>query len=274
MKPTPTIQSHLQNLFQSIRQAVTTGNPEEWGQPGRNAKGDSVKWFDLAADQAACTYLAKRFPYPVRLLSEEGPPREFGRGETEFTMILDPVDGSDNFARRISPSGTAIALIPAGLPVSIGTVQFGLVGNLFSGRSWLAERGKGSFFDGQPLKAPANLRLEDMLLSFDTNRVTIDPGLAYLAGQAHGVRSFSAAAVVLAMVADGTVGAHLDLTGNLTPENFLASSLIISEAGGLVTDCQGQPLPDIGSLTEGYRLVAATTPELHTILVKKLSVKG
>ena len=63
MDPTATIPSHLQNLFQSIRQAVTFGNPEEWGQLGRNAKGDSVKWFDVAADQAACTYLAEKFPF-------------------------------------------------------------------------------------------------------------------------------------------------------------------------------------------------------------------
>jgi len=112
-----------------------------------------------------------------------------------------------------------------------------------------------------------------MLLSFDTNRAVLEPTLADLAAQAHGVRSFCAAAVVLAMVADGTLGAHLDLTGNLTPENFVASALIITEAGGLITDSDGKPLPDIESLTVGYRLLAATTPELHDILVRNLQLK-
>ena len=118
------------------------------------------------------------------------------------------------------------------------------------------------------------MRLQDMLLSFDTNQAVLEPRLAALAGQAHGVRSFSAAAVILAMVAGGTLGAHLDLSGNLTPENFLASALILTEAGGLITDVEGRPLPDIDTLTVGYRVLAASTPELHAILVKKLQDGG
>jgi len=265
--------SHLQALFQKIRAAVMTGNSGEWGHLGRNAKGDSVKWFDLAADRAACDYLENHFPYPVRLLSEEGVPRQFGRGEPVFTMVLDPVDGSDNFARCIPLSGTAIALIPAGLPVNVETVQFALVGNLFSGTLWLAERGKGASFAGQSIQS-RSVCLEDTLLSFDTNHAVVDPRLAALLSQAHGARSFCAAAVILAMVADGTLGAHLDLTGNLTPENFLASSLVITEAGGMITDPSGKPLPNIEALTEGYLVVAAATPDLHATLIEGLKFTG
>jgi peptide chain release factor 2 len=50
--------THLEALYRVVVQAVTAGNAAEWGQLGRNPKGDQVKWFDLAADQAVCTYLS------------------------------------------------------------------------------------------------------------------------------------------------------------------------------------------------------------------------
>ena len=274
MQNSDSIRFHLQALFQTIRQAVTNGNPAAWGQLGRNAKGDLVKWFDLAADRAACDYLEHHFPAPVRLLSEEGEPRLFGAGEPEFTLVLDPVDGSENFGRAIPMSGTAIALVPGGQPVNVATVQFGLVGNLFSGKIWLAERGQGAWDDGQPIQPALASRLAEVLVSFDTNQATIEPRLGRILAQAHGARSFSAAAVVLAMVAGGTLGAHLDLTGKLTPENFLASALIITEAGGLITGPNGQPLPDIQTLTKGYPVVAAANPALHQMLVRQLQTEG
>ena len=77
----------------------------------------------------------------------------------------------------------------------------------------------------------------------------------------------------MAMVAGGTLGAHLDLTGNLTPENFLASSLIITEGGGVITGPDGNPLPNIQSLTECYRIVAASSPALHAALITALNKK-
>ncbi|RME77044.1 MAG: hypothetical protein D6784_04525 [Chloroflexi bacterium] len=265
---------HLQTLFSRIREAVLSQPPDRpAGRLGRNAKGDPVKWFDLAADEVVSRYLAEEFPWPVRLLSEEGTPREYGRGAPEFVMVLDPVDGSENFARRISPSGTAMALIPAGQPVNIRTVEYALVGQLFTGQTWTARRGGGAFLDGRPIPPAPPVALEQAIISFDTNRSVAPPALMAVLSRALGVRSFAAAAVVLAMVAGGTLGAHIDLTGNLTPENFLASALLITETGGRVTAADGQPLPDIDTLTQGYRLVAAATPSLHDALVAGLAGK-
>ncbi len=269
-----TILPHLQNLFQEIRKAVVTDTPvQNKKQLGRNAKGDAVKWFDLAADQAVFNYLEKRFPVAVRLLSEEGAPRQLGSGTPDFTIVLDPVDGSENFARGIHPSGTAIALIPADMPISIDTIQYALVGNLYTGDIWLAHRGGGAFLNNQAIQPAGPTHVSDVLLSFDTNRSVTPPALTELLSQALGVRSFATAAVVMAMVAGGTLGAHLDLTGNLTPENFLASSLIITEGGGVITGSDGNPLPNIQSLTECYRIVAASSPALHAALITALNKK-
>ncbi len=267
-----TILSHLEALFQEVVRAVTTGDPDQWGLPGRNAKGDQVKWFDLAADRAVCAYLEQHFSYPVRLLSEEGVPRQFGAGEPEFTMVLDPVDGSDNFARGLVHADMAVALIPAHMPLSVETVQFALVGDLFTGSIWTAARGEGALRDGQPIQPPPISPLEEIILSCAMSGFVLPPPLTQVLSRARGVRAWGAAALALAMVAGGTFGAHLDLSGFLTPENFLASALIITEAGGLITDHEGNLLSDIHSLTDGYTILAAATPELHTTLVQQLKI--
>lgn len=265
---------HLEALFQAVVHAVTIGSAAEWGELGQNPKGDQVKWFDLAADRAVCDYLEQHFPCSVKLWSEEGEPRSFGVGEPEWIMILDPVDGSENFSRGLAPAAMAAALIPAGLPVAVDTVEFALVGDLYRGRIWQAARGQGATANGQPLHPSAVTQIEQAIVSCDLNRILVQPPLDRLLAQARAVRAFGSAATVLARVADGSLEAHLDLRDDLTPENFLAPALIITEVGGLITDPSGQALPVIQTLTERYSVLAAATPELHAVLRQQLQVKG
>jgi fructose-1,6-bisphosphatase/inositol monophosphatase family enzyme len=263
--------SHLESLYRAIVQAVTDGNAAEWGTLGQNAKGDQVKWFDLAADRAVCNYLEHHFPCPVELLSEEGEPRQFGRGEPEWTMILDPVDGSENFSRGLTPAGMAIALVPASQPVAVETVELALVGDLYRGQVWQAVRGRGAWRDGQSLRPSRVTQLEQAIINCDISGAAIQPALAEVLAEARSIRSFGAATLVLVHVADGALEAHVDVRDRLTPENYLAPGLIIQEAGGLITDPQGAALPPIQSLTESYSVIAAANQELHAVLRQRLS---
>lgn len=265
------ILTHLEALYQTIVQAVTTDSSAAWGELGQNAKGDQVKWFDLAADRAVCAYLEQQFPCPVTLLSEEGEPRSFGRGEPEWTMVLDPVDGSENFSRGLAPAGTALALIPAGLPVAVDTVEFALVGSLYRSQVWRAARGKGAWRDGHRLRPSATTRLAEAIINCDVTGATVQPALSEVLAQARSVRSFGATTITLVNVADGSLEAHLDLRGQLTAENFLAPGLIIREAGGMITGAHGESLPPLQSLTDCYSLIVAANPELHAILLQQLN---
>ncbi|MBE7552178.1 MAG: hypothetical protein HS126_14000 [Anaerolineales bacterium] len=263
--------SHLEALYRAVVEAVTKGNAAEWGALGQNAKGDQVKWFDLAADRAVCTYLEHHFPCPVELLSEEGEPRQFGQGKPEWTMILDPVDGSENFSRGLTPAGMAIALIPASQPVTVETVELALVGDLYHRHVWQAVRGRGAWQDGQPLQPSRVTRLEQAIINCDISGAVIQPALAEVLAEARSIRSLGAATLVLVHVADGSLEAHIDVRDQLTPENYLAPGLIIHEAGGLMTDPNGTALPPIQSLTESYSVIAAANPELHAVLRQRLS---
>ena len=117
---------HLKSIFGEVQRVLASGDAGLTREPARNAKGDNVKWFDLAAHEAVGAYLKEHFPGAVVLLSEEASPREFGSGQPRFTVVLDPVDGSDNFARGVPPVGMAVALIPQSCPISVETVQSSL----------------------------------------------------------------------------------------------------------------------------------------------------
>lgn len=263
------ILTHLKALFREVIQAVSTENKEQKIKMDFNAKGDRVKWFDIAADQAVRVYLGERFPCPVTLMSEEGVLRCFGKGIPEFTMVLDPIDGSDNFDCRIPIAGMAVALIPADLPVSVDTVEYALVGDLITGKTLTAARRHGAYDNGMAVHTSPVTRLNKALISCELNHYVMDKPLTGVLSCARGVRAFGCTTRALSMVATGILDAHLDLRQRLTPENFLAPSLIISEAGGLLTDSAGKPLPDIQSLTERYSILASATSELHETLIKQ-----
>jgi myo-inositol-1(or 4)-monophosphatase len=264
------ILADLEAIFQAISQTVRRRGGRLAGETTTNPKGDRVREFDLAADRAVCAYLSHRFPHPVLLLSEEGEPRRFGDGEPEFVMVLDPVDGSDNLARGIPLAGTAVALIPSGGPIAVGTVQYALVGDLFTGDRWVAERGQGAFRNGIRIRPSRVTKLEEATVSCELNHFAVEARLAGMLSRAQAVRTLGCATRALSMVADGSLDAHLDVRGRLTPENFLAPSLVVGEAGGLLTDPEGKAIPAIQSLTERYSIVAAATPELHADLISEL----
>jgi fructose-1,6-bisphosphatase/inositol monophosphatase family enzyme len=180
------------------------------------------------------------------------------------------VDGSDNYSRGLAPTAVAIALIPYGQPLAVQTVEYALVGDLHRQTIWQAARGQGAYRNGQRLQPSRVTQLAQALLSCDLNRFLIQPALAGLLAGACSVRAFGSAATTLTWVADGTVDAHLDVRERLTPENFLAPSLLIAEAGGVITDSTGQPLPPMPSLTECFSVVSAGTPELHAAILQQL----
>lgn len=262
--------NHLESIFRNIQRAVTIGDVGSTRGSARNAKGDSVKWFDLAADEAVCSYLKEHFPCTVVLLSEEGPPREFGTGQPEFTVVLDPVDGSDNFARGMTPVSAAIALIPYSCPISVETVRYALVGNPVTGQIRTAERGNGAYCDGNQIHTGPCKLLKSAMISCEMNHFAVGAPLANVFSQASGVRALGCATEAITLVATGSLDAHLDLRGRLTPENFLAPSLILTEAGGTISDPEGKAISEITNLTQRFSIIASGSPELHAVLLRQL----
>ena len=239
--------------------------------PGRrNAKGDLQRSFDLAADEYVRSYLERAFPAGV-LLSEESSERRFGRGKLQYRFVVDPVDGSDNYSRRLPLAALSIAVLPAEAPLSPEQVLFSMVGDLLRDESPILAAGREGAYRGSiRLKTSSVGRLSEAFVSCELNHFAPPPLLGQLLSRARGVRVYGCCSLALGLVASGAIDAHVDVRDRLTLESFLAASLAVEEAGGSVVDRKGNPLGALTGLEQRTSLIAAASLELAMEIVDVL----
>jgi histidinol-phosphatase len=154
--------------------------------------------------------------------------------------ILDPIDGTKNFVRRIPVWATLIALEEQGV------VTAGVVSAPGLGRRWWASRGQGAWANGSPIRVSQVSRLEDAHLS--GNALSSWPngptGYAYLALRCYADRAFGDFWSHV-LVAEGACDIGIDPVASLW--DLAAVQVIVEEAGGRFTDLEGNPRPDGGS---------------------------
>ena len=276
-----TIFAHLSNIFSQVLNLFDDPESDWKKEVGQNPKGDRQRMFDLRVEEMVCSYIKENWDASVLLLSEESGEIVIGNNPPQYRMVLDPVDGSENFVRDIPLTGIAIALFPIETPIFIHTVEYAMVGDLFQRRLFLARRGEGAFWQSEgPISEREKIfssrteKTESALISCELNHFQLSEPLADLLSKAAGVRTFGCATLALSMVAEGRMDVHMDLRGRLTAENFLAPSLLIQEAGGIITDPLDKNLPEITDLKKGFRIVASANKTLHQDVIGFLRKKG
>ena len=235
----------------------------------KNAKGDDVKWFDLAANDAALTVL-KRLQLPIVVDSEECGSRAIGSGTPRHRLVLDPVDGSDNWARGLPLSALSCAVLPADAPLHPDWVEMALVGPLEKETPLIALKGYGAWRGSERLEVSKVRDVTQGMISVELNHFSPSPGLARLIAAARGVRCYGCASRSLSLVADGATDAHVDVRGRLTVESFLAGARLVIEAGGCISGLDGTPLVEAEGLTDRLGLIAAASRELCEEIVELL----
>jgi histidinol-phosphatase len=167
---------------------------------------------------------------------EEGGP---GRGGRRW--IVDPIDGTKNYARGIPAWFTLIALEVD------GEIEVGVAAAPALGRRWWAVRGEGAFADGDPIRVSRIGRMEEAAVS-TTHAVR------HIAEHAWHRQQFSDAWAHL-LVAEGSLDAAIDPV--LHPWDIAALKVIVEEAGGRATDFSGVAGVDRGSLVSSNGLLHA-----------------
>jgi myo-inositol-1(or 4)-monophosphatase len=176
--------------------------------------------------------------------------------------IVDPLDGTTNFLHGIPHFAISIAL------ERDGGVVAGLIYNPATDEMFIAEKGKGAFLNDQRIRVAARTRLAESIVACGiAHHGHGDVGLSrkeVSAVQEHvaGVRRFGAAALDLAWIAAGRLDGYWERT--LRPWDIAAGLALVREAGGFVTDCDGQD----ESLSKGH--VVAGNETIHKGLLSLL----
>jgi histidinol-phosphatase len=192
---------------------------------------------DRAVEVELRRILADERPDDAILGEEQG-----AAGSGTRRWLLDPIDGTRNYARGIPIWATLIALEEEGV------VRLGMVSAPALGRRWWAERGSGSFADGDQNHVSAIAVVEDAVLSFSMRG---DAGtLAQRAWHARGLGDFWP----YMLVAEGAVDGAIDGPG-VQEWDLAAMQVIVEEAGGRFSDYAGAARIDSGTAVASNGLV-------------------
>jgi myo-inositol-1(or 4)-monophosphatase len=223
---------------------------------------DLVTEADLASERLIVDAIRQRFP-DHSILSEEGlGDLQEVAGQTDCLWVVDPLDGTVNYAHGYPVWGVSLALAERG-QVIMGVIYEPLRDELF----W-AEEGRGAWFGDERIHVSEAHDLKDALVAtgFAYKRATLeDNNLAEFGAvmpRVQGVRRCGAAVLDLAHLAAGHLDGYWEM--HLQPWDWAAGSLLVKEAGGTVTDLRGEPW----SLATNQ--IAASNSALHEQLLAVL----
>jgi myo-inositol-1(or 4)-monophosphatase len=219
---------------------------------------DYVTDVDRASEDLIVDTIREHFPEHA-ILAEERSARHLPSG---LTWVVDPLDGTTNFIHGFPFIAISVAVMWQ-RQVLLGWVYDPLRQELFAAR-----RGQGASCNGQPIQVRAAVALSDALLATgfpSRDRQLLEPYLVVLKnvlGTVSGVRRAGAAALDLAYLACARVDGFWEIA--LQPWDIAAGSLIVQEAGGMVSDFWGQDT----FLKNGH--IVAGTPITYPFLLDEV----
>jgi myo-inositol-1(or 4)-monophosphatase len=218
---------------------------------------------DRRAEETLREELAKARP-DYGFLGEEGGLRP--GSDKSHRWIVDPLDGTTNFLHGIPHFAVSIAL------ERDGAIVAGVVYNPANDEVFVAERGKGAYLNDRRIRVAARQKLADAVVACGLphhGRGDLDLARHEIAAaQAHfaGLRRYGAATLDLAWVACGRLDCYWER--DLAPWDLAAGSLLVREAGGFVSDCDGR-----GDIFKSGGVVAGNDT-MHQELLRLLKAAG
>ncbi|MFO7319257.1 MAG: inositol monophosphatase family protein [Limnochordia bacterium] len=235
---------------------------ERFGKAKVDYKGqfDLVTDADRAAEQRIVEILRDAFPGHGIVGEESGEQP----GESRVRWLVDPIDGTTNYAHGLPLFAVSIAAEVD------GELAVGIVYNPVYQEKYTAIRGHGAFLNGRRLAVSDTAELEKSMLMTgfpypvrSSEESNIDHFINF-SNRCRAVRRLGSAALDLAYVARGALDGYWDLY--LHPWDLAAGWLLVEEAGGKVTDLRGRPL------TYGVRQILATNGKIHDEMLRVLAL--
>jgi myo-inositol-1(or 4)-monophosphatase len=218
---------------------------------------------DLEVGQALITAVTASYP-DHNIIDEEAGVID---KKSAYTWVIDPIDGTSNFANGVPTYGIMIGLLHESTPIA-GGIALPAFNQIL-----VAEKGEGTTANGQKVTVTSEDQLLKTLVAYGIDGHQEDPALtqkecqvlAEIVLKIRNLRS-SNSAFDIAQVALGRYGAMLNQTSKIWDN--VAQHIIIEEAGGLYTDFWGQPIGYDQPLTRAEQnfTFCAANPALHAQL--------
>ncbi|MGE5769503.1 MAG: inositol monophosphatase family protein [Betaproteobacteria bacterium] len=220
---------------------------------------DFVTEVDRAAESAIIETLQDAYPQYGILAEESGQTAGKGSQDAEFQWIIDPLDGTTNFIHGLPQYAVSIALARNGM------LEQAVIFDPNRNELFTASKGAGAFLNERRIRVSRRTKLQEALIGTGFPYRIFDHVDAYLeifkelTRRTAGQRRPGAASLDLAYVACGRYDGFWEF--GLAPWDMAAGALLISEAGGLVSDLRG----DGNYLTSGN--IVAGTPKVFAPLL-------
>ena len=225
------------------------------GQLGTEFKDDDspVTQADKGVEALVRAYLNTHFPDHGIYGEEHG----IEGAERERMWIIDPIDGTRSFLSGHPLFGFLLGHLANGIP------EIGVIGMPALGEVFLGVKGKGATLNGSAIHSSDQTDLDQGILYINEGEKIYGahPGVFEKLTKSGQTRRFSYDCYPHALLAAGHVDAVVDY--DLQPYDYLPLLVVVEEAGGIMTDWQGQPL----NLHSDGRVLSAATPELHAQLL-------
>jgi myo-inositol-1(or 4)-monophosphatase len=220
---------------------------------------DLVTNIDREVEQFFIGKIRETFP-DHKILGEEG----FGddlKSMEGIVWMLDPIDGTMNFVHQQHDFAISVGIFEDGVG------KIGVIYDVVRDEMYHAIKGNGAYLNEKRLTGLQEVNVSKAIIGINPTWLMenhrIDHNLLIpLAKDARGLRSYGSAALEMAFVAAGRIDAYIAL--RLSPWDFGGGSIIVEEAGGIVTNLKGEKLD---FLTKDTLLVAK--PGFHQTILKK-----
>jgi myo-inositol-1(or 4)-monophosphatase len=224
---------------------------------------DVVTEVDTMSEELILSLLREAFPSDSFLAEESGASKTPAEERTGRTWVIDPLDGTVNYANGIPIFCVSIGLAVGGQP-TVGVIYDPPRDEMFS-----AVAGRGAQLDGEPIRQPAKEKMSDLVLSMAMPARGWTLRERSIRKRIRVSRILGSAALSLAYVGNGRFDAFIQ-AGGLSVWDICAAGLIAAEGGATVTARDGGPWFDMSGTSKSIGLIAAA-PAHHATLLELLA---
>jgi len=219
---------------------------------------DYVSYVDKGSEKMIVEALRKLLP-EAGFITEEG---SAGHTDEQYVWVVDPLDGTTNFIHNFAPYAVSIALCKG------REIVMGVVYEIVAEECFYAWKGGGAWVNNSPLHV-GNNKINDALICLqlpynsDAYKPVITRLIQHFYGNVGSIRMIGSAAIALCYVAAGRLDAYAERY--IGQWDFMAGAIIVLEAGGRVTNYDGEEFFMLGDS------VVATNGKVHSDLLSGLS---